>query len=298
MSHGERLLTANGVPLCVETFGTPADPTILLIHGASASMLWWEEQLCTRIAAGGRHVVRFDNRDTGRSISYPAGRPGYGLTDMVDDALGVLDALGIERAHVVGRSMAGTIAARAALRRPDRVASLTLVSTSPGGTGLPPMADAFLDYVGAGDPDPADPATVIPFVTGLMRVYSGGSPYFDERATRALVERDVARTNDVGACLTNHFVIDTGHPDPRMLTAIEAPTLVVHGERDPVFPLAHGEVLRDRIHGARLLTLPEAGHELPAPLWDRFVPALLDHTAGARTAGRGWRSTPLTPLRR
>lgn len=298
MSHDERLLTANGVPLCVQTFGDPTDPTVLLIHGASASMLWWEEQLCTRIADGGRHVVRFDNRDTGRSVSYPAGRPGYDLADMADDALGILDALGIERAHLVGRSMAGAIAVRAALRRPARVASLTLVSTSPGGTGLPPMSDEFLGYVGAGDPDPADPAAVIEFVTGLMRVYAGGSPYYDDAATRTLVERDVARTNDIGACLTNPFVIDMGRPDPRMLTAIEAPTLVVHGERDPVFPLAHGEALRDRIPGARLLTLPEAGHELPAPLWDLVVPALLGHTAASRPAGRGWRSSPLTPLRR
>src|SRR5258707_1187351 len=114
MANGEVLLEANGVELCVETFGDAADPAVLLVHGASASMMWWEEELCRRIAAGGRYVVRFDNRDTGRSVSYPAGRPGYAMRDMAGDAVGILDALGIGRAHLVGRSMAGGIVTVAA----------------------------------------------------------------------------------------------------------------------------------------------------------------------------------------
>ncbi len=277
MSNGEKILEANGVGLCVETFGDPADPSVLLIHGASASMLWWEEALCERIAASGRHVIRFDNRDTGRSVSYPPGQPGYALRDMADDAVGVLDALGVGGAHLVGRSMAGAIVTLAAVHDPGRVASLTLVSTTTGGADLPPMSDEVIAHVGTGGPDPADRAAVVEFIVDLMRVYSGGSPYFDAAAMRALAERDVARTANIASCLTNHFVIDFGAPI--RFGDIDAPTLVVHGEADPVFPLGHGEALQRAIPGAELLVLEKAGHELPPPVWDEFVPALVRHTA-------------------
>ena len=279
MSNGEKIVTANGVDLCVETFGDAADPAVLLVHGASASMLWWEEELCARIAAGGRYVIRFDNRDTGRSVSYPPGRPRYSLRDMSDDAVGVLDALGIGRAHLVGRSMAGAIVTLAALDHAERVASLTLVTTTPGGQGLPPMSEEFLSYVGSDSPDPSDPAAVVEHIVGLMKAYSGGSPYDDEAATRALAERDVARTRDIASCLTNHFLIDVDAPTAAELGDIHIPTLVVHGERDPVFPLAHGQALRNAVPGAELLVMDKAGHELPPPLWDVFVPALARHTA-------------------
>jgi pimeloyl-ACP methyl ester carboxylesterase len=278
MSNSEKILEVNGVGLCVETFGDAADPAILLIHGASASMLWWEEELCERIAASGRYVIRFDNRDTGRSVSYPPGRPEYSVRDMADDAVGLLDALGVARAHLVGRSMAGAIVALAAMHHPDRVASLTLISTTSGDADLPPMSDEFIRYTSSGGPDPADRAAVVEFIVGLMRVYSGDSPYYDEDAMRALAERDVARTGNIASCLTNHFVIDFG--EPVRFGDIHAPSLVVHGERDPVFPLGHGRALQNAIPGAELLILENAGHELPLPVWDVFVPALVRHTAG------------------
>lgn len=276
MSNGEQMIRVNSVDLCVETFGDTADPAILLIHGASASMLWWDEQLCERIATLGRYVIRFDNRDTGRSVSYPPGQPGYSLRDMVDDAVGILDALGIDRAHFVGQSMAGAIVAAAAVRHASRVASLTLVATTPGGPGLPPMSEEFTSYVGSGSPDPSDSAAVVEFIVGLMKVYAGGSPYFDDTAVRALAERDVARTVNTASCLTNHFVID--FDEPVRLGEIDAPALVVHGERDPVFPPAHGQSLQREIPGAELLILEKAGHELPPPVWDVFVSSLVRHT--------------------
>ena len=97
----ERMLTIGDVELCVQTVGRPDDPAILLVHGACASMLWWEPELCERLAAGRRFVVRYDQRDTGRSSSFPPGRPGYALSDLTGDAIGILDALGVERAHFV-----------------------------------------------------------------------------------------------------------------------------------------------------------------------------------------------------
>jgi pimeloyl-ACP methyl ester carboxylesterase len=273
-----RLVEANGVELCVQTFGEPADPAILLIHGASASMLWWEEELCHRIAAHGRFVIRYDNRDTGLSVSYPPGRPGYSLTDLTGDAIGILDALGIDRAHLVGRSMSGAIALVAGVDHADRVASLTFVSTTPGGADLPPMTDAFLAST-ADNPDPSDHAAVVEFIVRVLRAYSGDSPYFDEPATRALAERDLARSRNIAATLTNHYLIDFDGPVSGGFGDIVVPTLVVHGELDPVFPLPHGEALRDAVPGAELLILDRAGHEVPKPLWDVFVAALIRHTA-------------------
>jgi pimeloyl-ACP methyl ester carboxylesterase len=132
---GDRMVKANGVELCVETFGDPGDPAVLLISGATGSMDWWEDEFCHRLACGERYVIRYDHRDTGRSASYPAGAPGYTGTDLVTDAVGLLDTLGVARAHLVGVSMGGGIAQQAALDHPDRVASLTLIANSPISTG-------------------------------------------------------------------------------------------------------------------------------------------------------------------
>jgi pimeloyl-ACP methyl ester carboxylesterase len=282
VSNGEQLLEINGVELCAETFGDPAHPAILFIAGASASMLWWEAGLCERVAASGRFVIRYDQRDTGRSTSYPPGRPGYSLTDLAEDAFGILDAFGIERADLVCQSMFGAIGLIAGVDHPDRVASLTFVSTSTGEEGLPPPSDEFAARTPA-SPDPADSAAVIDYVVESARAASGGPSHFDEAAIRALVERDVSRARNYASTLTNHYAITFDLPAKGGFSDITVPTLVVHGERDPLLPLPHGEALRDAIPGAELLVLPGAGHDVPRPAWDAFVSALLRHTAGGRT---------------
>ena len=163
-------MQANGVELGVQTFGSPADPTVLLIHGACASMLWWPEALCHLLAARGLHVVRFDSRDTGRSTHYPAGAPPYGLRDLADDAVGLLDALAIPEAHVVGRSMGGGTAITAALDHPERVATLTLVGTTNGDPDLPAMSPEIPAFNGR------RPTIRSPTSWRLMRAYAGPSP--------------------------------------------------------------------------------------------------------------------------
>jgi pimeloyl-ACP methyl ester carboxylesterase len=277
-TDGEQLLEIGGVELCVQTFGNPVDPAVLLVAGGSASMLWWDAELCERIAAGGRFVVRYDHRDTGRSTSYPPGEPAYSYTDLALDALSILDALGIERAHLVCQSMFGGVGLVAGVDHPDRVASLTFVSTSTGDPGLPPPTG----FAGTPtDPDPDDRDSVVDYVVGWARWGAGGSPYFDEPATRALVERDVARARSYASTLANHDAVASEEPARGRFDDIAAPSLVVHGDLDPLLPLPHGEALRDAIPGAELLVLEGAGHDLPRPLWDVFVPALLEHT-GAR----------------
>jgi pimeloyl-ACP methyl ester carboxylesterase len=279
----EKIVRANGVDLCVETVGDPTDPPILLIHGAAASLLAWEDGFCERLAAGSRFVIRYDHRDTGRSVSYEPGAPLYTLRDLVADAVGLLDAFDLGSAHLVGRSMGGGIAMLAALDYPDRVASLTLVGTSPGGPDLPPMSEEFLAHIGgAGNPDWSDREAVIDHVIGMLRVFSGGSGQLDEATMRDLVGRDVDRTVNVASSQINHFAMDMGEPIRERLGEIGVPTLVVHGAEDPVFPLGHALALEKEIPGARLLVLERTGHELPRAAWDVVVPAILRHTSGGR----------------
>src|ERR671925_1689903 len=137
----ERMIEANGVELCTEPFGDPDDPPVLLVMGVGGSMLWWEEGFCRMLAEGSRFVIRYDHRDTGRSVTYEPGRPEYTGADLVADAVGVLDAYGIAAAHVVGLSAGGAFAQLLALDFADRVLSLVLISTTaaqPVDRGLPP----------------------------------------------------------------------------------------------------------------------------------------------------------------
>ena len=168
----------DGAQICVETIGDRDDPAILLIGGAAWSMDWWDDDLCRRLADRGRLIVRYDNRDTGRSTTYPPGSPGYASADMVTDAVAVLDELQIDRAHVVGLSMGGGIAQRLALDQRDRVATLTLMSTSsagPGEEGLPGMTAqlqaALADEVP--EPDWDDRDAVIDYIVEGERPFAG-----------------------------------------------------------------------------------------------------------------------------
>jgi pimeloyl-ACP methyl ester carboxylesterase len=273
----------NAVDLCVETFGDPADPAILLIMGAGASMDWWEDDFCARLAAGARYVIRYDHRDTGRSVSYPPGAPGYTGDDLVADAAGVLDALEVRRAHVVGQSMGGALAQVMALDHRDRVASLTLISTSPSGSDadLPGMTDEARAAFAIAEPDWSDRAAVIDYWTELWRGCAGRSRPFDEEGIRALCARAFDRTTNVESSMHNHYAAESTDRWRERLGELDMPTLVVHGTDDPVMPYAHGEALAREIPGAELLVLEGTGHELPRRDWDVVVPAILRITQGS-----------------
>src|SRR5919201_6760788 len=206
---GERMIEANGVELCTEAFGDPADPAVLLIMGTGASMLWWEEGFCRLLADGGRFVIRYDHRDTGRSVTYELERPGYSGADLVADAGGVLDAFGISSAHLVGVSAGGAFAQLLALDRPNRVSSLVLISTSPALPGqreLPPPTDEFGRFVSTAAVDWSDAESVIDYLVDYSRVLAGERRPFDEAPTRRLVRRDIKRARDFAA-VQNHDVL-------------------------------------------------------------------------------------------
>jgi pimeloyl-ACP methyl ester carboxylesterase len=277
----ERMIEANGVELCSEAFGDPQDPPILLIMGIGASMLWWGEGFCGMLADGGRFVIRYDHRDTGRSVTYEPGRPEYAGADLVADAAGVLDAYELAAGHIVGVSAGGAFAQLLALNAPDRVLSLILISTSPAvpiERELPPPTEEFRRFVSTAKVDWSDADLVIEYLVDYVRVLAGGKRPFDEDAARDFMRRDVERARDFAA-LQNHDSIPDDGSQSEPLSSIAVPTLVVHGTADPMFPPEHGEALAEEIPGARLLRLEGAGHGLDRHDWEIVVGAILKQTA-------------------
>src|SRR3954470_7771880 len=276
----ERMIEANGFELCTEPFGDPRDPPVLLVMGVSASMLWWEDGFCELLAEGGRFVIRYDHRDTGRSVIYEPGRPRYSGSDLVADAVGVLDPYGLGAAHRVGVSAGGAFAQLLALGFPDRVLSLVLISTSPATRGersLPSATERFGGFLASAEVDWSDRGSVIEYLVAYERMLAGGVRPFDEAAWREFVGRDVERARDI-ASSQNHTMILEGDVLCEPISSIAAPTLVIHGTADPMFPLAHGQALAEEIPGATLLTVGGAGHGVDRADWETIARAILEHT--------------------
>lgn len=281
----QTVTTSSGAELCLETFGDPVDPTVLLIAGGAQCMVWWEDEFCARLAGAGRHVIRYDHRDTGRSTSSPPGQPSYTSHDLRTDPLRILDAVGVRRAHLMGLSMGGGIAQRIALEHPGRVHTLCLASTSPAvpadhDRALPPPSQQVMATFTNPEPEPDwnDRDAVVAYRVDAERPYAGSLP-FDEPRCRLLAVQEVDRTRDMAASMTNHFILGDDTPTDARLDQITAPTLVLHGTTDPMLPIEHGHALAAEIPGARLMPLPGVGHQQPPPdFWDMVIPALVEHT--------------------
>ncbi len=262
--------------IATSTHGSPEDPAVLLIGGVGASMDWWEPEFCTSLAAGGRYVIRYDHRDTGESPSYPPGAPGYTGMDLMTDAVAVLDRLEVGAAHVVGLSMGGALAQELALHHPARVRSLALVSTTAGAgdDDLPGMTpEAAAAFQALAEPDWTDDAAVVEYLVAGQRASAAGP--FDEDEVRAIARVAVARTRNNESSQKNHLAADGGGPWRHRLGEITVPTVVLHGDADPLFPLPHGQALAREIPGARLVVLPDTGHEFPRRNWPLVVEEVL-----------------------
>jgi pimeloyl-ACP methyl ester carboxylesterase len=254
-----------------------------MIMGAMASGLWWPEEFCEKLAARGRFVIRYDNRDTGLSAKYPPGEPGYTVEDLADDALAVLNAYGISRAHIVGMSLGGFLAQLMALKYPDSVRTLTLIASEPlgpGETDIPGIDERVLRHhlLGA-ELDWGDRAAVVDFSTEGWRLLNGSAHAFDEAHIRRLAEEDYDR-NGGSRSFMNHAFLSDGERWYGKLDDIRAPVLIIHGTEDPVLRYANALALLRHLPTADLLTLHGSGHELHPEDWEVMIEAVVRHTLG------------------
>lgn len=221
----------------ISHFGSPTDPAVLLVAGIGSAMDWWEPEFCSALAAGGRYVIRYDHRDTGDAPSSPPGRPDYTGDDLVSDAAAVLDQLGVAAAHVVGLSMGGALAQLLALDHPDRVLSLTAVSTTAGaGDDDLPSPSSSLQL--PPDPDWTDDEAVVEYLVASQRAMAAAP--FDEAEVRAVARVAVSRTKNHESSQKNHVAAGGSGAWRHRLGEIRVPTLVIHGDEDPLFPCRTG----------------------------------------------------------
>jgi pimeloyl-ACP methyl ester carboxylesterase len=285
----EQFATVGDVELCYETFGNPQDPAMLLIMGLGTQMIGWHEDFCGELVSRGFFVIRYDNRDCGRSTRFDGVPPptvseivrrrprhvAYTLEDMADDAAGLLDALGIESAHVAGASMGGMIAQTLAERRPERVRSLASIMSSTGSrwTGQPrPRAYPVLLRR-----PPRDRAE---YVEALVKVFGViGSPGFDRDV--AGLRDMVAQSFDRGVTAAGTgrqlaAVLASGHR-AAALRRIQAPTVVIHGTADRLISASGGRATARAIPGAKLVLIRGMGHDLPRGAWPDIVGAIAEN---------------------
>jgi pimeloyl-ACP methyl ester carboxylesterase len=279
MEGAMRSIDIGGVSIATQVYGRSTDPAVVLNMGATASMLGWPDEMCHALAARGFFVVRYDNRDTGLSTTYPPGAPRYDVEDMAADLVGVLDAYDIDHAHVVGMSLGGFIAQIAALATPDRVASLTLIGSEPlgwDGEPLPHIAPAFMEHFAAlASLDWSDEDAVRAFLLEVERLCAGSGHPIDESAALRRVEAVVARSPSLASAF-NHGLVQLRGDWTGRFRDIGQPVLVIHGEEDPILPLPNGEALVSGIPGAQFIVLPGVGHELPL----EALPTIVDGIAG------------------
>jgi pimeloyl-ACP methyl ester carboxylesterase len=290
LDPGERIAPSNGLEICYQTFGEDDDPPLLLIMGLGAQMILWDDEFCARLAARGYRVIRFDNRDIGRSSKIDAappeltraflGQPGapfvapYLLTDMAADAVGLLDFLRIGRAHVVGASMGGMIAQEMAIHWPQRVRTLTSIMSTSGDPALPHARPEILGILLA--PPPRTPEEYVETNVLVGRAFRNGGFPEEEPRTREKAVRAAARgLSPEGGARQMAAIVASGSRK-ESLPQIKAPTLVIHGADDPLVPLAAGEDTARSIPGARLVVIAEMGHTLPMAVWPRVIDEIAD----------------------
>ncbi|WP_372670078.1 alpha/beta fold hydrolase [Amycolatopsis kentuckyensis] len=275
----EQVTEVGGIELCHESFGDAAGRPLLLVMGLGAPMIWWDEEFCELLAAQGFHVIRFDNRDAGRSSrmrgranlaqAYLLHSAPYSLADMAADTAGLLDALGIPAAHVAGASMGGMIAQTLAIRHPARVLSLTSIMSSTGGRLVGrPSGKAMSMLLSAPPRNRAD------YVEMLVRTFrligSPGYP-FDEARMRDRAERTFDRGVHPGGTLRQLAAIMAERDRAPRLRKVRTPALVIHGARDPLVHVSGGRATARAIPGADLDVVPGMGHDLPRAVWPRIV---------------------------
>jgi pimeloyl-ACP methyl ester carboxylesterase len=292
----EQIAHANGIEIAYQTFGKRSDPALLLVMGLGAQLIHWPEEFCELLAARDFYVIRFDNRDVGHSTKFDdapvpevaalfAGdlsAVSYTLDDLAEDAVGLLDHLEIDAAHVAGASMGGMIAQTIAVRHPDRVLSLcSIMSTTGDRTVGQARPEALAVLV---SPAPADRDGYIDFHVKAFRTI--GSPGFppDEGFLRWRAAATYDRAYYPDGFKRQLAAIYASGDRTQALAQISAPTLVIHGRDDPLITVSGGEATARASPGAELLVIDGMGHDVPPGVWPRIIDAIVSNTARAKTA--------------
>lgn len=298
----QQQVKANGITVCAESFGDSAAPPIVLVMGLGAQMTAWDDRFCTQLADRGFRVVRFDNRDIGLSTRFDAagvpnvmalmgnialGKPievPYTLRDMAADTVGVLDAFGFSRAHVVGASMGGGIVQELAIHHPERLLSMTSVMSSTGSTKVPPASPEALAVLFT--PAPTDRTGYIAHAQNVARILRG--PHFPEEAAgdAGRAARNFDRgINPPGVARQLAAIFASGDRTAR-LAAVRTPTLVIHGDADPLIRVEGGHFTAAAIPGASLHVVPKMGHSLPEAVWPKLIDLIAGHASKHTGAAR------------
>lgn len=291
----EERAPANGIEIAYETIGDSSNPALLLVMGLGTQLIHWDRELCELFAERGFHVIRFDNRDAGRSTRIDAPVPNlkramaglgidapYLLDDMANDAFGLLDHLGIEAAHVAGASMGGMIAQTMAIRSPERVLSLTSIMSTTGErrVGRPKLRVWGVLLRRA----PRDRDAAVEYFVRVFRLIGSKGFPADEDRIRALAAEAYDRGHSPAGTGRQLAAIMASGDRTERLRGLRVPTLVFHGRDDPLVPFRGGRATAEAIPGARLIGIPGMGHDLPRQVWPQLVDAVAETAARASAA--------------
>ena len=292
-------IAANGISLHYESIGNPADPPMLLIMGLGVQMILWPDAFCAQLASHGFHVIRFDNRDVGLSTHLAhLGVPNiplefmkfmlhlpvaakYSLVDMADDTAGLLAALDIPKAHVVGTSMGGMIGQNFAVRHPDKIATLTSIMSTTGRRSLPKADWSVTKALLSRPADPSDTEAAIARMVNLLRSIGSRTHPANPDYLREICTRHVLRSSDPAGGARQMAAIAAAADRTPIVRMIKAPTLVLHGDEDPLISVAAGietaRCIREGGGDARVAIVAGMGHDMPVVLWPQLIGEIVAH---------------------
>ncbi len=291
----ERIVETNGIQIAYEAFGNPSEPPVILVMGLGMQMLGWDDLFCKQLANRGYWVVRFDNRDSGHSTKLDIlGTPGllqmmtaglfnrpltapYLLKDMAHDTVGLMNALGVRAAHIVGASLGGMIAQEMAICHPDRLLTMTSIMSTTGDPHLPKAK--FSVRLRLLKRSPASKPAYVNHIVGLFKLFNGLYYPFDEARYRRLAANAFERGYYPAGVVRQLSAVIASGSRKEKLRSVNKPTLIVHGDADPLVPLAHGKATAQAIPNARLHVIRGLGHTLPEAAWPELIKAIDMHAA-------------------
>jgi pimeloyl-ACP methyl ester carboxylesterase len=279
MTSLNRFVKGNGIEIATTSYGDISHPALILVMGATASMDWWDEDFCSLLASTGFHVIKYDNRDVGQTTTCPPGLINYTISHMVDDLMTVAGAYSLQTFHVMGLSLGGMIAQLAAIKFPERIASLTLCGTSVWDDlpHLPPIRPEIINFLQESTRiDWEKPDCIINYIIESWRILSGSGHTFNTERVKSCAESELARSINIQSRF-NHGLLGGCEELYGKSSLISSPAIILHGDEDPVFPIEHAHELQKTIADSTLHIMQKTGHELPENEWKTIADLMKCH---------------------